>query len=1032
MLLGKDVKPIQHFYSLKEFKPTKEQRKAINTLDGPVLIIAGPGSGKTRVLLWRTFNLIVFKKVEPKNILLCTFTEKAADQLKLGLENLIDMLSPEERGRINLSEMAIGTIHSICATFLRENVRDWRLSMKNFTVLDDITQMLFIYDNENFQRIKGGEYNFNRTVNEGSNSRTVCVNNLIAYFNKLTEETIRPEEILTSTSDTRLKVIARAFGRYEKLLDEKNRVDFAHLQTKFYELLNSKAGKEIKEQIKYVMVDEYQDTNYIQELIFFTLAKSTKNLCVVGDEDQSIYRFRGATVQNLLDFSRTCKKKLGIKPTEVPLIENFRSHKKIIGAYNLFMESYKGWDEDGKSFRYPGKRIQAGLKEHPDYPACFQIVAPDEVTMAKRMVGFIKRLLDKKLVDDPSRIAILMKSIKNEHFDTITAELKKAGIDYYAPRAGKFLDSQEIKEIIGCYLLLLGWEREEADYGNWGRYQDWLETLKLQIERELKKSYPKTPQLIKNIKTGFDQMVRDYEKLEQILGDNLTIDSDNMEEFSLNIKVLSRPSRNRIQRLIKIRGKKKISKKNLSKLIALDKGLLDYFYVFMGQEPFRTYLQGKAGEGRIRNLATFSNIISLFQEYRMHRIITAISLKNKWLQRSFLNSFLYIIYQQELNEYEDRTAIIPQGSVPIMTIHQAKGLEFPVVIIGRLHVAIRDQKVEKELRQYFKRRNDEPEDEIRFFDHMRLFYVAMSRAKNALCMPNLREQYNTPHSTFNPVLNDIKELKTEELDIFDKLPRFKIDDPQEFKPSFGFKSDFQYFKTCPTQYKMFRYYSFAPATSSELFFGTLVHQTIDDVHHIYLSAPSKEEVKIGNVEIEALFRNNYETLRNAGLHPLSITAQEAALEQVKEYFRNSQDLIKNVYKTEVKLLKSQDEYNLTGVIDIIANPNGEYHLYDFKAQRMVAIKEDLRFYEDQLNLYYHILRTTYKLDVSRMFIYSTHLGSTADKVHEVQIDPLRVNALIDELDDMALKIVSRDFSHDKRTVNKKICTKCGLQFFCRG
>ena len=202
------MRPIDDFYKLKDFTPTEKQREAIDTTDGAVLIIAGPGSGKTRVLLWRAFHLIVYKKVEPKNILLCTFTEKAADQLRLGLENLIDLVEPDQRDKINLSQMPIGTIHSICATFLRENVRDWRLSMKNFVVLDEITQMLFVYDNENFQRIKGNELYFNRTVNERSNSRTRCVTNLLAYFNKLTEETIRPTDIIESGVDERLKVIA--------------------------------------------------------------------------------------------------------------------------------------------------------------------------------------------------------------------------------------------------------------------------------------------------------------------------------------------------------------------------------------------------------------------------------------------------------------------------------------------------------------------------------------------------------------------------------------------------------------------------------------------------------------------------------------------------------------------------------------------------------------------------------------------------------------------------------------------------------
>src|SRR4030042_1933890 len=281
---------------LREFPELNQaQREVISHTEGPLRVIAGPGSGKTLVLVVRALNILLRGLAQPREILICTFTEKAAFELR-------DRISAAAK-KINysgdLSDLLVGTIHSICNDFLM-TYRHLTPLGNNYEVLDELTQLLFLYDN--VDEIIGSEVD-GKYLNRWT-TRWTTIEGTRNYFDKITEELVDPEELLKA-SDPFIQAIGTAYLAYENVLWEKNCIDFAHQQKLCYQLLqNQRAGEGIKGKIKYVMVDEYQDTNYIQEQLLLLLASPQNNICVVGDEDQSIYRFRGATVRNILEFSR--------------------------------------------------------------------------------------------------------------------------------------------------------------------------------------------------------------------------------------------------------------------------------------------------------------------------------------------------------------------------------------------------------------------------------------------------------------------------------------------------------------------------------------------------------------------------------------------------------------------------------------------------------------------------------------------------------------------------------------------------------
>src|SRR6185295_12920519 len=242
------------------------------------------------------------------------------------------------------------------------------------------------------------------------------------FFNKITEELVDPSQ-LADSDDQFLRLIAKAYVSYDRLLFETNHIDFAHLQKLLYDLLQEpEIAAAIKSGIKYVLVDEYQDTNYLQEQILFKLAEDHCNLCVVGDEDQSLYRFRGATVRNLLEF-----------PTNIPeahvikLTTNYRSHKSIVKAYDQWMASADWSNANGPAFRFDKTIAPDHESAHSDYPAIFSIWGNNERDEAQRLAEFVDFLKEREVIRDYNQVALLLHSVRQEHSGRYLEALKAKG-----------------------------------------------------------------------------------------------------------------------------------------------------------------------------------------------------------------------------------------------------------------------------------------------------------------------------------------------------------------------------------------------------------------------------------------------------------------------------------------------------------------------------------------------------------------------------------------------------------------------------
>lgn len=307
------------------------QRSAISTIDGPLLIIAGPGTGKTYTLVKRIVYLITEKDVLPEEIMIATFTEKAAKELITRITNELYAIGVF----VNLNEMYIGTFHSICLRILKDHLEYTRIK-KNYRMLDNFEQQYMVFQKINrFRNLPCFDVIFDKKQGAWRQAGEI-----VKYVNNLAEELVDIDE-MQGDADEHIVAVANIMKQYNTLMEDENLIDFSSIQTEAYKLLIEKPSilEEIQQKIKYVMVDEYQDTNYIQELLVFLIAGKNKNICVVGDDDQGLYRFRGATIRNILEFpghfaEGECK--------QVKLVTNYRSERQIIDFYNKWMSTTDG------------------------------------------------------------------------------------------------------------------------------------------------------------------------------------------------------------------------------------------------------------------------------------------------------------------------------------------------------------------------------------------------------------------------------------------------------------------------------------------------------------------------------------------------------------------------------------------------------------------------------------------------------------------------------------------------------------------
>jgi DNA helicase-2/ATP-dependent DNA helicase PcrA len=844
---------IESLFARVGFSPNENQRQAIEHLDGPLFLVAGPGSGKTRVLLWRVVNMIVFHGVAPESIFLSTFTEKAAKQLQDGLISLLGLASEQTGKPYDLSGMYVGTVHSLCHRLLQDRTlivdRERASAPAVLDALDQyftLTQRSFWSEAIAKLGFEGELPAFRETLNAqfdppASASRHKTVVNLQSLFNRLSEENLDPKELLKKTS-TECTTLVRLYQLYLDRLG-KNRVDLSLLQRAAYQALLANDGT--MHRFRHVIVDEYQDTNAIQERIFFRLASGSKNVCVVGDDDQALYRFRGATVENFVEFPKRCLSALGVEARRLELGINYRSRRGIVQAYTSFATEHDWSRPGGGQFRLHDKGVRAHSTD--DGVSVIATAPSKPVDLVDEIATLCRRLIDEKVVADPNQIAFLFPTLKSTIVERFEEALGRVGLRVYAPRAKRFLEADEPTLIIGLLTRILGKPpRNEAfDRGEYGEFHSWLDSATTVAETWMAND-PTLHGFVDQRVADLNAIKRDYGALKAVLeqrgwSDEDAFDPTTHKRALLNAAALSADARRALggaglEKLHKERfaNNNPLSLRNvINRATTADWGLLDLFYRFLGFQHFREMIDladGGTDEAPICNLALTSQLLARYVD-TFPPLITGQGLATEMLQRGFYQAFLFALFRMGEGEYEDAEDPFPRGRIPFLTIHQSKGLEFPVVVLGSARTNRRTRRVEEIVRPFLPP-GGEPLDRMPGFDAMRMFYVALSRAQNLLVLAHPKGQGQKVDAEFHGLIRTAAPIAG-----FDvrSVPKAK-QEPDAAVRRFSYTSDYLAYQRCPRQYMLFERYGFAASRTQTMFFGSLVHATLEDLHHRMIAA----------------------------------------------------------------------------------------------------------------------------------------------------------------------------------------------------
>jgi len=397
----------------------KAQKEAVLHLDGPLLIVAGAGSGKTKVLTTRIANIIKEKKAFPNQILAVTFTNKAAKEMQIRVSKIL--------GSSATGLSWLGTFHSVCAKLLRKHATAVNLN-SNFTIIDSDDQIRLIK---------------NICKAENIDIKQLAPRYILAIIDRWKNKGFYPNEVVINKKDIYEKIILPIYKIYQQKLIDLNSCDFGDLILHTVKILEKNLDiREIySKNFKYILVDEYQDTNFIQSKWLNLLSEKNNNICCVGDDDQSIYSWRGAEIKNFLEFDQVYKNTKVIR-----LEQNYRSTDNILSvASNLISNNQSRVGKTLKTTKEEGDLIKLNCYKNGKDEA---IGVSDEIEKVKKKFSY-------------NNITILVRAI----FQTREFEERflKIGLPYRILGGIKFYERAEIKDCIG-YLRLIYQEKDDLAF----------------------------------------------------------------------------------------------------------------------------------------------------------------------------------------------------------------------------------------------------------------------------------------------------------------------------------------------------------------------------------------------------------------------------------------------------------------------------------------------------------------------------------------------------------------------------------------
>ncbi|MBY0062361.1 ATP-dependent helicase [Priestia aryabhattai] len=855
---------LQELFDIHGFKPNDGQKEAIETLDDPLFLIAGPGSGKTRVLLWRTINLLVFHQVPPEKIFLSTFTEKAAKQLQDGLQAILGTVTNITKKAYDISKMYIGTIHSLCQRIIgdRRFIAD-RSRVRIPSLLDELDQYFLINSSHFWSKVRDlfnleDDEEFRLEIKQyfekRSSSKHECAKSLISILNRFSEENLNPkfiEERASQQQDTTLQNISKIYMWYKEELQAKNQIDFSLLQQKALNILQN--SDHVIYEFEHIIIDEFQDTNSIQEQLIFRLSKGHKNVCVVGDDDQALYRFRGATVENFVQFPERCKLYLQRSPKEIKLNVNYRSHKQIVDTYTSFIDKVSWMREDATGYyRLHNKDIKSYNQE--ESTAVVTTTPSPYENVAKEIAEFVKKLIDRKKVEDPNQIAFLFPALRNnKKARTMKRMLESVGLNVYAPRAGRFLEVKEAKAMFGLLLQIFGKPQEGEYTGAYLDYHKWIKDA-MNVAKDVMEKDKRLASFVQVKKEELKTCSEDYVRLLETINSKGWALKDSYHPKKHKADLLKTPTiSQRTKKGLGTQALDKIAEERvkegkpfslqyiLNRATSVDWTILDLFYRISGFSYF-SYMfklaENGADEGPICNLSLISDYLARYLE-QTRSVITGWSLLEGKLIADFFGRYVYGLFRLEETEYESTATLFPKGRILFLTIHQSKGLEFPYVVLGSPEKNMRIQKNEEIIRTVVNE-NSEPLHRVPEFDAMRLFYVALSRAEKMLIMAYPTGQGTKTYKAFKELFGEKKYKTVSQVDI-SLLPAISLKE-DEIPKLYSYTGDYLLYQKCPRNYMAFKKYSFVPSRSQTMLFGNLVHKTIEDIHNKIISMRARENI----------------------------------------------------------------------------------------------------------------------------------------------------------------------------------------------
>jgi DNA helicase-2/ATP-dependent DNA helicase PcrA len=876
---------------------TQQQQEAILYQGGPLLIIAGPGSGKTEVISWRVAHLVQSGSVRPENVLAVTFTEKAALELK----DRVQQKLPD----INADQMQISTIHAFAALLLRRFAAASPLP-RGFHILDETGQFLLVYSNRKAlglgEIVKGRPQDFFAAV-----QRT---------FNLATEELVAPGELeswceknLNGCSEKEAglwrerQVVAEAYRRYCLALQEQSLVDFAFLQRHAARLLEDHPAiqSELQQQYREILVDEYQDTNAAQDKLIGLLAGDGKHLTVVGDDDQSIYRFRGATVKNILTFHKRYP-----NTHEVVLTHNFRSREPIVDHSLLVINHNPAHiPKELQAVRGPGSEVLL-VYEHS---------AVDE---AQAVVRLIRRLHEAGRIKRYGDVVILLRSVKS-YAEAYIAALAGEAIPYQVIGDASLFEREEVAQIYDLFNFL-------STNKAWGdKY----------LRDPLVGLGEGTCRVLKATKKSLYDLVSG----EQADGAGL------LQEAG----VQDVRDRKRLLRLLEIKRKVQAQE---------HQSVLEIFYELLASTGCVARFERFGQTTAIANLGVLSRLIAAWDEYG-----------------STLNFYPFREYLKLVKDSGvDPTLPPAEDVVRIMTIHQAKGLEFPVVVLG----AAMDGRLPSRRRSdpyeipYTLRASGAPEvSDPHLVDERKLFYVAATRARDLLIV-GTADVVNKRGGGPSPFL---EEMFGPDLRAAAEYSKKKVWGIESRPPSGGGSrprhsfSQLAYYLQCPLRYKFAVVYGLEVPWLDPVDFGANVHRCLEAIHQRALRGEFVQPA-----DLPELIAQSWLITRRS--QPEQEAAyQQAALRQLTRYLEEYGERLPQTRQAETFFSFPLAEDVLLGKVDLIrGTENGSVEIVDFKTSSAEA--EEVEQVALQLKLYALGVEASLGMPVARQVAHFLGDGRT--------------------------------------------------------